>query len=155
MPDTPGMDDDKCSPIDRQAPPAGARTSGEANRRTRLEKGLPEELVGWLHRTARVHAHLLAVVRLYGNPSNAGGQSLEGEAYGARAARGDRTLLYDFLTVSRDELDEIREEVFKAMESAPPTSHPPGSLGKVEVMSSRIARGESVFIQGDATIDLR
>lgn len=148
------MDLDKCSPIDRgETVPAaspGAGSTGEKNRRTRLDKGLPEELVRWLHRTTRVHAHLVAIVRLYGNPSKAGGQSLEGEAYAARAARGDRTLLYDCLTVAREELDGIREEVFRQMESAPPTPHRPGSPGKVDVMADRMARGDSLFIEGDA-----
>lgn len=146
---------DKCSPIDREAVlPGGGQCGGEHNRRTRLEKGLPPELVNWLHRTVRVHAHLLAIVRLYGNPSKAGGQSNEGEAYAARAARGDRTMLYDALTVARDELDAVREEVHQAMESAPPTSHPPGSWGKVEVMAERMARGDSLFIRTDATTDV-
>ncbi len=145
------MATDKCSPLDRDHAPPDGRPVGERNRRTRLEKGLPTELVDWLHRTVRVHAHLLAIVRLYGNPSKAGGQSNEGDAYAGRAARGDRTMLYDALTVARDELDGIREEVHRAMDSAPPTSHPPGSLGKVEVMRERMARGDSVFIAGDAT----
>jgi hypothetical protein len=132
-----------------------AETAGvatvEIHRRTRLEKGLPAELVRWLHRVVRVHAHLLAIVRLYGNPSKAGGQSNEGEAYAARAARGDRSLLYDCLTVSRDELDEIRAEVQALMDSAPPTTSPPGSPGKVEAMVERYARGDSLFVHGDAT----
>ncbi len=137
-------------------PSAGrAETAGvsstEVHRRTRLEKGLPPELVRWLHRVVRVHAHLLAIVRLYGNPSKAGGQSNEGEAYAARAARGDRSLLYDCLTVSRDELDEIRAEVQALMDAAPPTTSPPGSPGKVEAMVERYARGDSLFVHGDAT----
>lgn len=141
---------DKCSPIDHRELPPGAGDIGEHNRRTRLEKGLPKELVGWLHRTVRVHAHLLAIVRLYGNPSRAGGQSNEGEAYAARAARGDRTMLYDALTVAREELDAIREEVHQVMESAPPTKHRPGSPEKVEVMAERLHRGDSLFIAADA-----
>jgi hypothetical protein len=112
---------------------------------------VPPQLREWLHRVVRVHAHLLAIVRLYGAPHKAGGQSLEGEAYAARAARGDRTLLYDALTVSRDELDEIRELVQREMDAAPPTDHEPGSPGKVETMVARASRGESLFIQGDRT----
>jgi len=111
-------------------------------------------VVGWLHRTVRVHAHLLSIVRLYGNPSKAGGQSNEGEAYAARAARGDRTMLYDALTVAREEIDAIREEVHTVMESAPPTVHPPGSPGKVEEMARRLHHGDSLFIAGDAETDL-
>jgi hypothetical protein len=148
------MASDKCSPIDRLELPPGIGLSGEHNRRTRLEKGLPPELVNWLHRTVRVHAHLLSIVRLYGNPSKAGGQSLEGEAYAARAARGDRTMLYDAITVAREELDAIREEVHNVMESAPATEHPPGSAGKVEVMAERLERGDSLFISGDVKSDI-
>jgi len=123
----------------------------ENHRRTRLEKGLPPELVGWLHRVPRVHAHLLAIVRLYGNPSKAGGQSNVGEAYAARAARGDRTLRYDALTITRDELDDIHNEVQSLMDAARPTVHPPGSSGKVGVMVERSLNGESLFVHGDAT----
>jgi len=144
---------DNSSPIDRTAPPS-VFESGSSNRRTRFEKGLPEDLVGWLRRTVRVHAHLLSIVRLYGNPSRAGGQSLEGEAYAARAARGDRTMLYDCLSVARDELDAIRDEVGRVMDSAEPTRHPPGSPGKVEVMAERLHRGESIFIAGDRPSDV-
>jgi hypothetical protein len=144
------MAQDKCSPIDREEIIPGAGPSGEHIRRTRLSKAIPEELVGWLRRTVRVHAHLLAIVRLYGNPEKAGGQSLEGEAYAARAARGDRTMLFDCLTVARDELDAIREEVHRVMEAAPPTDFPPGSRGKVDVMRDRMHRGESIFIEADS-----
>jgi hypothetical protein len=88
-------------------------------------------------------------VRLYGRPDRAGGQSNQGETYAARAAAGDRTLLYDCLTVSRDELDAIRGEVEAAMEAAAPTSAPPGTTDKVAEMARRAERGESLFIQGD------
>lgn len=144
------MAGDNCSPENHVQMPPGIGDIGQHNRRTRLEKGLPEELVGWLHRTVRVHAHLLSIVRLYGNPSKAGGQSNEGEAYAARAARGDRTMLYDALTVAREELDAIREQVHQVMESAPPTMLPPGSPGKVEVLAERFYRGDSLFIARDA-----
>ena len=154
MPTLAGMACDHCSPEVPPQVPHGIGGFGEHNRRTRLEKGLPAELVGWLHRTVRVHAHLLSIVRLYGNPSKAGGQSNEGEAYAARAARGDRTMLFDALTVAREEIDAIREEVYRVMESALPTVHPPGSPGKVEEMAQRLHRGDSLFITGDAETDL-
>lgn len=144
------MEADKCSPFDRQAAVPGDVGPRSQNRRTRLEAGLPPELVDLLHRTARVHAHLLNVIRLYGNPGKAGGQSLEGDSYGARAARGDRTLLFDCLSVACDELGAIREEVWRAMESSPATAYLPGSAGKVETMAERASRGESLFIGGDA-----
>jgi hypothetical protein len=122
----------------------------EANRRTRLDPTTGRQLAAWLHRVARVHAHLCAIVRLYGRPDRAGGQSLQGEAYAARAARGDRTLLYDCLTVSRDELDAIRIEVQQVMDGAPPTASAPGTTGKVDEMARRAERGESLFQEGDA-----
>jgi hypothetical protein len=121
----------------------------ESGRRTRLKPGTPRQLAEWLHRTARVHAHLCAIVRLYGRPDRAGGRSNQGETYAARAAAGDRTLLYDCLTVSRDELDAIRAEVEAAMDAAPPTAAPPGTTDKVSEMARRAERGESLFIQGD------
>ncbi len=125
--------------------------NSEYCRRTRIESDIPPQLRAWLHRVTRCHAHLLAIVKLYGNPSKAGGQSNEGETYQARAARGDRTLLYDALTLTRDELDAIREEVQLQMDAAPPTAHEPGTPGKVAEMVARADRGESLFIQGDRT----
>lgn len=98
---------------------------------------------------ARVHAHLCAIVRLYGNPSKAGGQSNQGETYAARAARGDRTLLYDAVGLSIDELRDIREEIQRLIDAAPPTQAAPGSADKVAEMARRAERGESLFVEGD------
>lgn len=103
----------------------------------------------WLHRVARCHAHLCAIVRLYGDPSKAGGQSNAGETYQARAARGDRTLLYDALTVTIDELIEVRDEIGATMDAAEPTTAAPGTPDKVEEMCRRAERGESLFVDGD------
>lgn len=121
----------------------------ETGRRTRLAAGTCPRLAGWLHRVARVHAHLCAIVRLYGNPDKAGGQSLQGETYAARAARGDRTLLYDAVGLSIDELGEIRNEIQVVIDSAPATAATPGSAEKVAEMARRAERGESLFIEGD------
>ena len=128
-----------------------ARRSVVTNRRTRLSHSLGSSLADWLRRTARVHAHLCAIVRLYGNPERAGGQSLQGNAYAARAASGDRTLLHEALTLSIDELIEIRELVEKAMAAATPTAAVPGTKDKVEEMRLRVERGDSLFIKGDGS----
>lgn len=121
----------------------------ETGRRTRLRAGTCPELATWLHRVARVHAHLCAIVRLYGNPSKAGGQSNQGETYAARAARGDRTLLYDAVGLSIDELTEIRDEIQRRIDAAEPTQAAPGSADKVAEMVRRAERGESLFVEGD------
>lgn len=121
----------------------------DAGRRTRLRAGTCPRLAGWLHRSARVHAHLCAIIRLYGNPSKAGGQSNQGETYAARAARGDRTLLYDAIGLSIDELTEIRNEIQAVIDAAPPTQAAPGTVDKVDEMARRAERGESLFIEGD------
>lgn len=63
-------------------------------------------------------------------------------------------MLFDALTVAREEIDSIREEVYRVMESAPATDHAPGSWAKVEVMADRLHRGESLFIHGDRPTDL-
>lgn len=104
---------------------------------------------GWLHRVVHVHAHLLTIVRLYGRPERAGGQSLQGETYAARAARGDRTLLQDCLTVAIDELTLIRVEVEAAIDDVTPTDAEPGSAEKVQEMARRAERGESLFSDRD------
>jgi hypothetical protein len=98
---------------------------------------------------ARCHAHLCAIVRLYGDPSKAGGQSNAGETYASRAARGDQTLLYDCITVTVDELVAVRDEIQARIDAAPPTAAAPGSQEKVDEMARRAERGESLFIKGD------
>ena len=102
-----------------------------------------------MHRVARCHAHLCAIVRLYGDPSKAGGQSNAGETYAARAARGDQTLLYDCITVTVDELVAVRDEIQARIDAAPPTQAAPGSGDKVSEMARRAERGESLFVDGD------
>jgi len=106
-------------------------------------------LKAWLMRVVRIHAHLCQVVRLYGNPARAGGQSLLGETYQARAARGDRTLLQDCLTTAIDELVGVRGEVETAIEDVAPIAAQPGSSEKVKEMARRAERGESLFVDGD------
>lgn len=130
------------------AEPAWKRA--EANRRTRISREVPVQLRDWLHRVVRCHAHLLAVVRLYGNPSKAGGSSsVHGDTYAARAARGDRTLLYDAVGITADELLDVRREIEREMDAAPPTDAEPGSRDKVLIMEARAARGESIFLDRD------
>lgn len=88
-------------------------------------------------------------MRLYGQPERAGGESLQGNAYAQRAASGDRTILHEALTLSIDELGQIREEVEVVMASATPTPAQPGTAAKVDEMAKRMERGESLFIKGD------
>lgn len=121
----------------------------ETGRRTRLRPGTDPQVAGWLHRVARCHAHLCAIVRLYGDPSKAGGQSNQGETYAARAARGDRTILYDAIGVTVDELVAVREEIQVVIDAATPTTAEPGTAAKVEEMARRAERGESLFVEGD------
>lgn len=122
----------------------------DGNRRTRIAAEVDHELRGWLQRAARAHSHIATIVRLFGNPTKAGGQSLLGEGYAERVARGDRTILFECVTHVRDELDGLRGEIEQRMDAAPPTKHPPGSREKVDVMAQRMFNGESLFIDGDA-----
>lgn len=120
------------------------------NRRTRIAAEVDPELRGWLQRCARVHANIATTVRMFGNPTRAGGQTTWGDNYAERVARGDRTVLYECLTFCRDELSAIREEVHQRMDATPPTRHQPGTRGKVEVMAERMQNGDSLFVPGDA-----
>lgn len=121
----------------------------ESGRRTRIDQAIDSQLRGWLHRVVYVHSHLLTIVRIYGRPERAGGQSLLGETYQARAARGDRTLLQDCLTTAIDSLSVIREEVEVAIQMVTPTQALPGTADKVQEMTRRAERGESLFVDGD------
>lgn len=136
----------------RRACAKNQKRGGEKNRRTRLSRELSTTVRDWLIRTTRVHAHLCYMVRLFGRPETAGGQSLDGEAYAARAARGDRTLLYDAFTFSIDELTTLRNEVAKEMDAAEPTAARPGTPEKVAALSLRVDRGQSLFIEKDAPL---
>ena len=121
----------------------------EPGRRTRISAEVDPQLKAWLHKTVYVHAHLLTIVRLYGSPDRAGGRSLAGETYQARASRGDKTLLHDCLTVAIEALTAIREDVGAAIESVDPTEAQPGTPEKVAEMVRRAERGESLFVDGD------
>jgi hypothetical protein len=126
----------------------------DPHRRTRVAAEVDPQIRGWLQRMARTHAHITTVVRLFGDPSRAGGQSLQGETYAARAARGDRTLLFDCVGFVMDEMDELRREIMAEMDAAPPCPHIPGSRAKVDEMERRANAGYSLFIRGDADTPL-
>jgi len=134
---------------------ATLETRDGSNSRTRMSPTVDPQVKAWLRRTASCHAHLCWVVRLFGKPETAGGQSLQGEDFAARAARGDRTLLFDALGCAADQIAEIREEIAREMRNTPATAEMPGSTGKVRVMIERAETGRDLFIDGDAQTDVR
>jgi hypothetical protein len=115
-----------------------------------IRKSVPVKVRDWLIRLTRIHAHARYTVRLFAQPETAGGQSLEGETYAARAARCDQTLIHDASMLIRDEADSIIAEVQAAMDAASPTTAMPGTRAKVLEMEARAARGQSIFIDSDA-----
>lgn len=135
--------------------PSKKQTSGERNRRTRMSKSIDAQLRGWLLRVTRCHAHLCAVVRIYGNPEKAGGASNNGNDYVMRAARGDRTILHDALIRTGHTLYEIADDIEEAMDLLPPTDARPGTTEKVEVLADRASQGMPLFRRKDAQSDLR
>jgi hypothetical protein len=139
-------------PVD-VTPARGRQTDN--GRRTRIAAEVDPQLRAWLHRIARVHAHLCQTVRLYGRPDRAGGKSNHGDTYAERAARGDRTLLFDCCSLGMDELAALREEIQRHMDDTPATHHPPGTTGKVAEMERRAACGQSLFNPADARVDQR
>lgn len=89
----------------------------EANRRTRIDREVPAQVREWLRRIARVHAVLQGAVTVYERPDRVGGSSsVHGDTYAARAARGDRTVLYDFLTEAIDQVQAIRADIKAAID---------------------------------------
>ena len=112
---------------------------------------MPKKVTRWLTRLSRIQAHAAYIARLFRQPEIAGGQSLEGETYQARAARCDQTLLHDAFLLIRDEADVGVAEVQAEMDAAPPTAAPPGTPAKVAEMEARALAGKSIFIPGDAT----
>jgi hypothetical protein len=120
------------------------------NRRTRIDPSVDPQLRAWLHATTRIHAGLCALVRLYGQPHRAGGAGVAGDCYADRLAAGDPSLLFDALGVAADQITDLRDQIGAWMDSAPSTTAPPGSPGKVQAMVDRAALGHSLFIAGDA-----
>lgn len=125
------------------------------NRRTRLapKKGranarrLPPRIHSWLIRTTRVHASLCYLVRCFGQTHHTD----VGDTVEARAARNDRTLLYDFWTHNINELEQLRQELDAEMQPFA-TAHAPGSPGKVDELERRAARLQNLFRDGDAPL---
>jgi hypothetical protein len=138
----------------RAAPAVGPAVAGsERNRRTRIRSQTArswQALTGWLHRIARCHAHLCAIVRLYGDPDRAA-RNANNTIYHARAAAGDPSILHDAICVTIDEMVEVRDQIQQHMDAAAaPTSAAPGTPDKVEELRRRAERGESLFVAGDA-----
>jgi hypothetical protein len=84
-----------------------------------------------------------------------GGRSLQGEDFAARAARSDRTLLYDAMGYAGDQIAEIREEGAREMRNTPATAEMPGTAAKVRVLIHRAEAGHDLFIDEDARMDVR
>jgi hypothetical protein len=124
------------------------------NRRTRMTITADPQVKAWLRRTASCHAHLCYIVRLFGKPETAGGQSLQGEDFAARAAAGDRSLIFDALTFLGDQIADLRHEIANEMANTPATTAIPGSAEKVAVMFARAEAGYDLFIDGDAKVDV-
>jgi len=147
MPDTPGMEANRADDEVDGDDPLLPQSEAKQNRRTRFQDHLSPKLRKWLTATARVHARLCAIVRLFNSPQRAG----EG-VFAVRLTREDKSLLFDALNAAAFEIDLIREQVSEQMAKAPPTSAPPGSHEKVSQMAARFDRGEWLFIEGDAKI---
>lgn len=132
------------------------KSTGNANRRVRIGAHVSPQLREWLHRCTRAHSVLCHVVRCYGEPARAGGESNAGNEFVERAARGCRTLLYDAVGVAQDELEAVRQEIQHVMDTEPgPTHHPPGSGLKVIELAKRYHDGNSLHVAGDAQTDIR
>jgi hypothetical protein len=142
-----GQDKPRAAPC----PNAKPRKKPPAEKET-IRRSVPVKVRDWLTRLTRIHAHARYTVRLFAHPETAGGQSLEGETYAARAARCDQTLIHDASMLIRDEADAIVAEVQAAMDAAPKTAALPGTRAKVLEMEARARRGQSIFVDADAKI---
>ncbi len=120
------------------------------DRRLRWPDDLDPKLRKWLTRVQRVQAHLRSTLAIYSAKRDVGGCSLFNQAYKQRAAKADRTILYDALTLAMDEFAEVRDEVQAIMDAASPTQAKPGTRDKVAEMERRALGGHSIFIEGDA-----
>ena len=144
-------------------PPAGATPAGRncaasrkrrcpvvsvERRPPRIPRTIASDLAGWLHRVRTVHGWLHSGVNVYARPETAGGRSLAGDNHAARAAAGDRSLLHDLLTRSVEELEAVRDEVWKAMQPGPLTSQP-GTPERINELARRVAAGQTLHTESD------
>ena len=106
---------------------------------------------GWIRRVTRVHAGLLHAARLFSDAKRAGGGPAADE-HRARAARGDRTLLQEFLTVALEQIAAIRDDVEREIEQQAPTAARPGTPEKLNEMRARVERGEGIFHEQDGRV---
>lgn len=134
---------------------AFAPTATRGNRRTRFagrkQRGgptLPPKMHSWLIRTTRVHAALCYCARAFAKPP----ADTPGDTVEARAARRDRTLLFDFWAAAVAELTELQNELAADMEPVTSVPHRPGSPEKIETLAARAARLESLFRDDDAPL---
>lgn len=97
-------------------------------------------------RAARLQAHIRTTLMLYARPM----ADTQSATYQARAARHDRTILFDAMCMVADESVAIRDELLEIMDSAPPTTALPGTKAKVDTMERRAHEGYSIFIEADA-----
>lgn len=120
-------------------------SAAKQNRRCRFQSHLSPTMRKWLTATARVHARLCAIVRLFNAPQRAGQGT-----FSVRLTREDKSLLFDALNAAAFQIDAIRQQVSAEMDKASPTSALPGSAEKVSAMAARFDRGEWLFHDGDA-----
>lgn len=121
------------------------KSAAKQNRRCRFQSHLSPKMRKWLTATARVHARLCAIVRLFNAPQRAGQGT-----FSVRLTREDKSLLFDALNAAAFQIDAIRQQVSAEMDKALPTSALPGSAEKVSAMAARFDRGEWLFHDGDA-----
>lgn len=133
-------------PLDGSRLGGGLPIESLGPRRSRLSPSLGGRLAKWLRRVVRVHAHLCNVVRLYSVARASGDGTNE---WRARAMAGDQTILCDAVILAVNELEAVRGEIETEMDSATPTSAPPGSAEKVEAMRARVMLFQSLFVSGD------
>lgn len=134
---------------------AFAPTAAQGNRRSRFSKKkqrggptLPPKMHSWLIRTTRIHAALCYCARVFAKPP----ADTPGDTVEARAARRDRTLLYDFWAHAINELTELQNELAADMEPTASVPHRPGSPEKVEALAARAACLQSLFRDDDARL---
>ena len=114
---------------------AGALSSVVSSRQT----DIPAQIGGRLRRLSRSRSGLVEIVRRFSS------------SHGPDGLR----ILVRRLDVSVADIEAIRGDILREMESGKPTSEPPGTPAKVAEMRARVERGEAVFQADDAVVGLR
>lgn len=137
----------------REVPPPaqiGQRVCLAARRPRRVPLTLSRQSRWWVGRVAQIHSGLSAICGAFGRPLRG-----RDDEYARRVAGGDRTTMLDAVAHAIRQLEQVRDQIEKAMAGAATTGAEPGTAEKIEVLRERAERSENLWQEGDTVREHR